>query len=319
MRLIMMGNGPFAAPTLRALYETKHEVLALVIRPARPTRGKTAAEKNPSQQAAESHGTPVLAPESVNDEASRQQLAAYQPDLFVVCDYGQILSRETLAIARLGGVNLHASLLPAYRGAAPINWAIYHGETITGVTVIHMTPRLDAGPAILQSSTPIGPDETAADVEPRLARLGAPLVCQAIELLAAGKSRPIEQDPARATKAPRLTKADGAVDWSRSAEQIRNQVRALEPWPKTHSYWLRSHAEPMRIILDQVAVDLAPDEGALPGTTLHSSNGRILVATGHGALAIERLQPAGKRVLTASEFLNGHAITLGERFGPIDA
>jgi methionyl-tRNA formyltransferase len=208
-------------------------------------------------------------------------------------------------------------LLPAYRGAAPINWAIYHGETVTGVTVIHMTPRLDAGPAIGIATTPIGHDETAAELEPRLAALGAPLVCQCVDLLAADKAKPIEQDSRLATRAPRLQKSDGEVDWSRSAEQIRNQVRALQPWPKTHTLWFRSPppGEPLRIILERVRAEPAVDPRAAPGTIVSVAPERLAVATGGGDLVVERLQPAGKRSLSAGEFLNGYPLQVGARWG----
>jgi methionyl-tRNA formyltransferase len=254
-------------------------------------------------------------------------VASYRPDLLVVCDYGQILSPEVLELARFGGINLHASLLPKYRGAAPIHWAIYHGERQTGVTVIHMTPRLDAGPAIAQRATPIGPEETAAELEPRLAELGAPAVLEAIDALEAGTARPLEQDASQATRAPRLKKEDGAVDWSRGAAAICNQVRALVPWPKTYTFWHRAGGEPLRLILERVrAVEPGSEGGtsgaagawpvpAEPGTVLVAQGDRLVVATGAGALAIEDLQPAGKRVLSAAEFLRGYPMRPGERFG----
>ncbi len=201
MRVVMMGTGPFAAPTLRALYDSPHEVLALFTRPDRPQQGRTKTPANPMRALATERGTPVHDPESANSVTARMVLAAYQPDLLVVCDYGQILKPAVLEIARLGGINLHASLLPKYRGAAPINWALYHGETETGVTVIHMTPQLDAGPAIAQAKTPIGRDESAEELEPRLAELGAPLVIRSIEALESGTAQPIAQDPAQATRA----------------------------------------------------------------------------------------------------------------------
>jgi methionyl-tRNA formyltransferase len=319
MRLIMMGTGPFAVPTLERLYDSRHEVLALVTRPARPLHRKSQAEANPMRELAESRGTRVHAPESINETAARLVLASYRPELFVVCDYGQILSPAVLELASLGGINLHASLLPKYRGAAPINWAVYHGETETGVTVIHMTPKLDAGPAIVQRATPIGAEETAAELEPRLAELGAPAVLEAIELLEDGKAEPIEQDATQATRAPRLKKEDGAVEWSRSAAAIHNQVRALAPWPKTYSFWQRPGGEPLRLILDKVHVEpVASREGeapAEPGVVLEASGARLVIATGDGALAIAALQPAGKRVLPSDEFLRGYGVKPNERFG----
>lgn len=315
MRLIMMGTGPFAVPSFRALYQSPHSVELLVTRPPRPVHGKSQADVNPMREVAVERGTPVFEPESINTDEARAELARHQPDLFVVCDYGQILKPETLAVARLGGINLHASLLPKYRGAAPINWAIFHGETATGVTVLHMTPRIDAGPALLQASTPIGPDETVAELEPRLAEMGAPLVLQAIAELEAGTSKPITQDPALATKAPRLKKTDGAVDWSRPAVALQRQVRALYAWPKTFTFWHRPSSPPLRLILDQVSV-LPESPSSPPGTVLAATGDQLVVATGNGALQIHRLQPSGKRVLAADEFLRGYPIQPGERLGP---
>ncbi len=311
----MMGTGGFAVPTLRALYESLHEVVALVTRPLRIAHGKTPSEVNPMREVAIHRGTPVLEPESINTEEVRQELEAYEPDLLVVCDYGQILSPATLQIARLGGINLHASLLPKYRGAAPINWAIYNGEIKTGVTVIHMTPRIDAGPAIAQASVAIGADETAIELEPRLALLGAPLVLKCIDQLEADEARPIPQEPAQATRAPRLRKTDGLVDWCRSSEALRNQVRALVPWPATYSFWVRPAGEPLRLILDRVVIGHEPRPAdVVPGEVVEAGGDRLTVAAGDGLLAIQRIQPAGKRVLSAAEFLRGYPVRPGQCF-----
>ncbi len=335
LRIIMMGTGGFAVPTLRCLLAGPHRVELLATRPPRTLHGKQQAEANPMRELGRERGLPIFEPESINTDEARAELARHTPDLFVVCDYGQILQPQTLAVARLGGINLHASLLPKYRGAAPINWAVYHGETVTGDTVIHMTPAIDAGPAILQASLPIGSDDTAADLEPRLAELGAPLVAQAIEQLVAGTARPITQDPSQATRAPRLKKSDGQVDWSRPAAAICNQVRALVPWPGTFSFWQRPAGDPLRLILDKVSLAEgapgtgAPETGApgtgapgtgapetgAPGTVLEAAGERLVIATGAGALAIEQIQPAGKRVLTPGEFLRGYPVRAGQLFG----
>lgn len=318
MRVIMMGTGPFAVPTLKRLYDSPHEVLALVTRPPKPIHGKSRAEANPMRALAEERGTRVHDPQSINTPEARMVLASYRPDLLVVCDYGQILSPEVLELARWGGINLHASLLPKYRGAAPINWAIYNGETETGVTIIHMTPGLDAGPAIAQLSTPIGPTETTAELEPRLAELGAPAVLEAIDQLAAGNAKPIEQNSAQVTRAPRLKKEHGAVDWSRSAEAIANQVRALKPWPGTFTFWHRESGEPLRLILDTVAALPAAASGSsAPGTVTLAEQGHLHIATSAGQLNLLTLQPAGKRVLSAAEFLRGYGVQAGSRMGPV--
>jgi methionyl-tRNA formyltransferase len=315
MRIVMMGTGPFAVPTFEALYDSRHEVLALFTRPDRKQQGRIKTPRNPMRALAVERGTPVHDPESINSSHARMVLASYRPDLLVVCDYGQILKPAALEIARLGGINLHASLLPKYRGAAPINWAIYHGEPETGVTVIHMTPQLDAGPAIAQARLPIGPDDTAAELEPRLAQIGAPLVLQAIDALEAGTAQPIEQDNTQATKAPRLNKELGAIDWARPAQAIKNQIRALQPWPKSFTFWHRQGGEPLRVIIDRVLVQ---DLQGSPGEVLAAEGERLIVAAGEGSLAIERIQPAGKRLLTAGEFLRGYPVRPGQRLGPAD-
>lgn len=335
MRILMMGTGPFAVPTFAALLDAGHDMPALITRPTPAAKGREKAPLNPMRDLAECRGIPVLTPESINTPAARQQLAELRPELLVVCDYGQILSRETLTVAPLGGINLHGSLLPKYRGAAPVHWAILNGDLETGVTVIHMTPRLDGGPCLAVRKTPIGADETTPQLEDRLSRLGVEAVQEAIAKLEGwDRHSPLGelQDTTLATKAPRLTKQDGAVDWSKSAEQIRNQVRALKPWPGTYTHWLRGQAEPLRLILDWVAVadpkssELvvrgssgragATEGRSEPGEVIVSEGDRLIVATGNGALAIEKLQPAGKRVMDASEFLRGYAVKAADRFGP---
>ncbi len=316
----MMGTGPFAVPTFEALLDSHHNVVALITRPAVPAPGKHKPPPRPMYAVAERRGLPIFEPASINSPEAHQILKSLAADLFVVCDYGQILSAETLALARLGGVNLHASLLPKYRGAAPINWALYHGEQETGVTVIHMTPRLDAGPSLVQRKTAIEPQEDAVALEQRLAQLGVGAVQEAIAMLAAwdGQS-PIgeRQDPALATKAPRLKKADGEVDWSRSAVQIANQVRALKPWPGTFTHWIRSGQPPLRLILDAVTPLPQQPTNAQPGEILASGPQHLHVATGDGVLSIDRVQPAGKRVMDIAEFLRGHEVRPGERLGSV--
>jgi methionyl-tRNA formyltransferase len=316
LRIVMMGTGPFAVPSLRAIYESPHEVCALFTRPDRPQKGRTKTPPNPMRALAMEHGTPVHDPESINAPTARMVLASYQPDLLVVCDYGQILKPEVLELARLGGINLHGSLLPKYRGAAPINWALLNGEWEVGVTVIHMTPQLDAGPAIAQASLVVGEDETAAEVEPRLAELGVPLVMESIERLAAGTAKAIPQDASQVTKAPRLKKEQGAIDWHRTAEQIKDQVRALEPWPRTFTFWHRPGGEPLRVILDRVRLAEWYSGPGAPGEVLEAYQDRLLVATGEGAVRIESIQPAGKKAMAAEDFLRGYPVRSGEFFGP---
>jgi methionyl-tRNA formyltransferase len=319
MQLIMMGTGPFAVPLFRAIYETRHHVVALVTVPLRTHRGQPVAPISSIRDVARERGTPIVDPEDVNTPEAQARLAQYNADLLVVCDYGQILSPAMLATTRRGGVNLHASLLPKYRGAAPINWAIYNGETETGVTVIAMTPQIDAGGNLAQARVAIGPDETSAELEVRLAAIGARLTCETIDQFELGAIQAIPQDPSLVTKAPRLKKTDGTIDWSRSALAIKNQIRAMEPWPKTYTFWHRSDGPPVRLILGPAsvveAVGMAVESPPQPGTVLEASGNRLVIAAGVDAVMPASVQPSGKRLLPIAEFLRGYHAQPGDRLG----
>ncbi len=319
MRIVMMGTGSFAVPTLVSLASSPQDLAALVTRPAKGVHRKPHQPANPMVQAANERQIAVLMPANVNSEQSQADLAALEPDLFVVGDFGQILSRQLLSIARLGGINLHGSLLPQYRGAAPINWALYDGRTETGVSVIHMTPELDAGPCLCTRRISIEPDDTAVELEARLAQLGIEPVQEAITQLSRWDGRsPIGtvQDSTQASSAPRLKKTDGLVDWRRTAVQIANQVRAMRPWPGTYTYWSGDRSQPLRLILDKVtAIPAATPAQEVPGCVQAGPDGTLCVATGDGELRLDRIQPAGKRVMTAAEFLRGYRIKTGARLG----
>src|SRR6476660_5400855 len=316
MRLIMLGTGPFAVPTLQALVASGRHEIVLVI--SRPPTGR-AKEASPLQKTGESLGLSVWTPDTVNKAESQSRIASLSADLLVVCDYGEILKPETLATTRLGGINLHGSLLPKYRGAAPVQWAILRGESETGNSVIQMTPGLDAGPLLGQERTPIEPDEDAGQLEARLAKKGAALVLRVVDQLAAGTAEPMTQDATSACKAPRLKKEQGAIDWSRSAQEIKNQVRGLRPWPRAFTFWHRTGAEPMRINIDRVLIDAnttvtSATQGITPGTIVDVAN-RLLVATGETTLEVVELQPAGKKSMSSAEFLRGYRLAIGDRFG----
>lgn len=314
MRIVMMGTGPFAVPTLESLWQSDHDVAALVTRPTKPAASKKTILVNPMREVAEAHGLPVMDPEDLNTPAAQAAVAAYAPDLLVVCDYGQILSSESLAVAPLGGINLHGSLLPKYRGAAPVNWAILNGDVETGVTVIHMTPRLDAGPCLSALRTPLQSNEDAVELERRLALLGVDAVQEAMELLEDWDGvAPIGviQDQSLATRAPRLRKQDGLLDWTRSADEIYNQVRGLKPWPGTYTFVPTPKRGAQRVIVDTVAVEDG-DATAPPGTIVHADAKRLTVATASHPLSILRLQPAGKRLMTAEEYLRGNPLQAGQ-------
>ena len=337
LKIVVMGTGPFAVPMFQALLQSPHTVIAVVTRPAHAPAGRR-PPPNPMRDAAEAAGVPILAPERINDPEAIVAIQAISPDLLVVCDYGQILSPASLAVAPYGGINLHGSLLPRHRGAAPVQWAILAGDTVTGASVIHMTPALDAGNVIAARETPIGAVETASELEQRLAALGVDAVLEAIDLLVAAGPHAtpgVPQDPARVTRAPRLAKADGIVDWSLPAARIARMRRALEPWPRTATF-LHAGAErpPVRVVLEDVAVvdesaaghalDLAPDlaiapgfsPGFSPGSILSVDDAGLVVACGENTrLAIRRLVPEGKRSMSAAEFARGHALFSAARFG----
>ena len=321
LRIVVMGTGPFAVPMLAALRRSGHEIVAVVTRPDHAPPGRRPAP-NPVRDAATTAGLAVLDPERVNDPAARESLAALGADLFVVCDYGQILSAELLAVPPLGAINLHGSLLPRHRGAAPVQWAIRSGDAETGVSVIRMTPALDAGSVIVARPTAIGPRETAPELEARLALLGADAVTEAIERIAAttgaGQSvgeLGVPQDPALATRAPRLTKAEGIVDWSLPAVQIERMRRALEPWPRTTTTFTRDDGRTQRLVLEDVTIAPAANGGADPGTVL-ATDGRITVACGEGTvLEIHRLVPEGSRSMLAADYLRGSPLRPGLRLG----
>jgi methionyl-tRNA formyltransferase len=306
----MLGTGPFAVPTLRRLHASPHEVVRVI---ARPPRGRR-AEAPPMQLAAEELSLPVWQPETVNSDEAVAELRGLHPDLLVVCDYGEILKPPVLSVSPLGGVNLHGSLLPKYRGAAPVQWAVLNGDAETGNTVIQMTPGLDAGPCLGVDRVTIDPDETAGELEARLAERGGELVLSVIEALAAGTAQPVKQDRSQASKAPRLEKEHGVIDWSQPALAIKNQVRALDPWPRAYTQWNRGAWEPLRLIIHRTQVaDAAAAQTAEPGVIIEAGL-RLVIATGAGALEITAIQPAGKRVMAANDFLRGYPLAVGHAF-----
>lgn len=322
MKIILMGTGPFAVPAFRWLFDSGHSIVALVTRPIEDPGKRRKSAANPVLDTARARGfEPILDPGDVNEIAVVGSLRKFDADLMVVCDYGQILANETLSVTRLGGINLHGSLLPKYRGAAPIQWAVLNGEKETGVSVIHMTTRLDGGPVIVQRSLTIGEEETAAELEPRLATLGVEAVAAAISLLEKcdGTGAPgVSQDRARATRAPRLQKEQGNLDWNRPARELFNQIRAFQPWPGSFAFLqtaisAANRAEPLRlIVLKARALESAAEIDI--GTVIGVAENSISVATGDGQLEILQVQPAGKRAMPVSEFLRGHKVAPGDRF-----
>ena len=316
VKTVFFGTPQFAIPTLTRLLDSLHPVLAVITQPDRPRgRGRHLSD-SPVKRLARERGVPVLQPQRMKDVAFLEEVAALGPDVGVVAAYGKILPDRLLDTPPLGIINVHASLLPKYRGAAPVHRAIVAGETETGVTIIRLVRKMDAGPMLTRGTRPIGPDETSETVEAGLAELGADLLMKTLVDLAAGRATETNQDHAAATLAPRLTKADGLVNWNASARVVHDQVRGLHPWPHAHSYMLGSRYLILRTRVIEPPPALpagarAPD----PGEVLEASGDRLIVATGSGtALAIIGIQPEGRRPLPTRAFLAGHRWERGRRF-----
>ena len=321
MRLVMMGTGTFAEPAFSALLASRHQVVGLVTQPDRPTgkeRGSTRQVGRGMKPMAVERNIPVYQPESINTPEGVATLKNWQPDLLVVAAYGQILSKDVLTTTPHGGINIHASLLPKYRGAAPIAWAIYHGEKETGVTIIKMSVFLDAGDMLAQEALAIGPEETAGELEERLAPLGGRLALQVIDQIETGTTRGVKQDKSLATKAPKLVKEHGLIDWSRPASAVCNHIRAMQPWPTAYTFLHEGNQPPGRaIILRASAVSPLTESSRLAPGMLSAMDSRLFVNVGQGdKVEVHQIQPAGKRAMTAAEFLRGHPIKAGARFGP---
>ncbi len=323
MRVVMMGTGTFAEPTFEALLASRHEVVGLVTQPDRAVgekRGSTRQVGKGMKEIAAERGIPVLQPESINTPDGVLSLQNLKPDLLVVAAYGQILTREVLGVPFKGGINVHASLLPKYRGAAPVAWAIWKGERETGVCIIRMTIGLDAGDILARGILPIEPHETAGELEGRLGPLGAKLAIGIVDRLDLGGVNGEPQDKSQATKAPKLTKEMGLIDWSQPAATVSNQIRAMQPWPTAYTYLHRPEQTPIRaIIVRTAAVENSSSTTAeAPGTIVKdASSNKLYVRCGDAtSLELLELQPSGKNRMKAADFLRGNPLPAGSRFGP---
>lgn len=314
LRIAMLGTGDFAVPTFRALLDSRHTVVGLVTQPERIGRGHHRHAESAIKRLAIDRGVPVIQPENVNTPDALASLRSLNADLFVVAAYGQILSDELLTIPPCGAINVHASLLPKYRGAAPINYAIWKGETETGVSIIQIQPRLDAGPILAVVKTPIVPRETAGELEERLAQLGPEPTLRVIDQIVAGTLSPLPQDPALVIRAPKLKKPQGLIDWSQAAAQIDCHVRAMQPWPNAFTFVHSEGKKTQRLIVLEIELRSSA-ETAPPGQVLPSATGTLLVATGTTPVEIVRLQPEGKRAMAAGDFLRGNPLAVGDWLG----
>lgn len=309
LRILFFGTPDFALVSLDALLRSPYRVVGVVTQTDKPRgRGQRVAE-SPVKQRAVAAGVPVLQPQRLSDAAFLDRMAALEADLGVVAAYGKILTDRVLAMPRLGLVNVHASVLPRYRGAAPVHRAVMAGDTETGVTIMRVVKALDAGPMLAVARCPIGPDETSEELERGLARLGADLLVATLDELSAGRERETPQDEAAATYAKRLTKEDGIVDWTWTAQRLHNLVRGLHPWPHAFTF-----LHERRVILHRSSVATVLPTNADPGTVLEAHGDRLIVATGGGTLDLLEVQAEGKRKMTIREFLAGHPVAVGDRF-----
>ena len=348
LKLVLMGTGPFAFPSFQQIARSHHTILAVVTKPPveNPSRDKAPPE-SPILTWARQAELQIVTPASINDPSAIEWLTQLQADLLIVCDYGQILSKEALATASLGGINLHGSLLPRHRGAAPVQWSILAGDPQAGVSVIHMTTKLDAGPVLQQRETPIQPDESADALEARLSQLGVEPTMLAIETLARGDEQAgIEQAPELTTKAPRLKKSDGQLDFRYPIAWIDRQIRGLQPWPGVFGNLILSQdhsaqgnsaqanserAKSIRTVIHRakpIAIDPAKIArwGWTPGQVLWSDSALeaslvienpkqwVAVVAHDGLLVLEVLQLAGKSAMQAASFVSGYGKQKNLRF-----
>jgi len=311
LRIVFFGTPEFAVPTLRALLASAHRVVGVVSQPDRPRGRGQQMQHTPVKAVALGAGLPVLQPTRLKDEETLAQLRALRADLGVVAAYGRILPEALLAIPRLGLINVHASLLPAWRGAAPIHRAVIAGDRETGVTIMRVVKELDAGAMLARAAVEIGPDDTSAQLEARLAPLGAALLVDTLAPLEAGTLVEVPQDSARATYAARLTREESPIDWARPAAEVHNRVRGLQPWPTA---LCAVEGRRVAVLASRPESWPAGRPHAEPGTVLEARADRFLVACGGAsALALLTLQPEGRRAMGVRDYLAGHRLVAGTR------
>ncbi len=311
LRTVFFGSPALAIPSLRAILRSEEiKVEAVVTQPDRPAGRGRRMQPPPVKEAALAAGLEVLQAKSIRTSRFAERMTGFNPDIFAVVAYGKILSAKLLEIPQLGCINLHFSLLPRYRGAAPVNRALINGETVTGVTTMLMDEGMDTGPILLQQEVEIMPDETAGELATRLAELGAQLLVLTLQEHAAGRITPIPQDNDRATYAPMLKKEEGLVDWTRRAGEIVNLWQGLHPWPGIYSFFRK---QPIKLL--EVHESLSPASKAEPGLFIQEED-RLYVACGDKTrLELLKVQPAGKKAIDVPDFLRGYRIAEGERLG----
>ena len=309
LNIVFMGTPDFAVPSLQALVEAGYAIGCVVTQPDRPKGRKRILTPPPVKVAAQQLGLPVWQPEKIRRSGEVKKLQSLKPDLIVTAAFGQILPKAILETPSKGCINVHASLLPKYRGGAPIHRAIMDGERETGVTIMYMVEALDAGDILTQCTVPIQEDDTVGTLHDRLSEAGADLLRNSLPSILSGKVTPKPQDERRVTYAPNIKREDEHIDWSRSAEAIHNQVRGLNPWPVAYTSW---QGKPFKIWRTEVVHSQATEP---PGTVIHVGKEDIVVATGKEALRLLEVQPAGEKRMDTAQFLRGSVIRPGIRLG----
>jgi methionyl-tRNA formyltransferase len=316
MNLVFFGSGEFGIESLNAVAQSNHKLLFIATQPPHLAGRGRKPNPTPVAQWANAHSTPYVETDSVNAAQITARIAEYEPDLILVIAFGQKIGNELIDLPPRGAINVHASLLPKLRGAAPINWAIINGETQTGISVITLTEKMDAGRILTQAETDISPNETAGELHDRLAKMAAPLLLKTLDEIEAGTAKYTEQDHSKATLAPKLKKSDGFLDFAESAELLDRKIRGFWPWPGASAeYTPKKTDEKLRTTIAMVDVVENADRANLPIGTLDDE---LNVICGKGALRITKIKPAGSHLMDFADFVNGRHCQPGDKFVKIE-
>ncbi len=310
LRIVFMGTPEFAVPSLRALLDSRHQVIAVVSQPDRPKGRGRKLTPPPVKELALAAGLPVLQPAAIKTAEFREELQSFHPDLFAVTAYGRILPGPLLNMPPMGTINVHGSLLPRYRGAAPVQWAILNGDSETGITIMQMDEGMDTGDILLPAAIPIEADDTAGSLAVKLAALGGRLLVEALDKLQDGELAPQAQDDSRASLAPPLTKEEGRIDWTEPAGALSCKIRGLDPWPTAYTF-----LDTKRLRLFRPEIVEAPPTEIEPGTVLRADRDGLLIATGRASLLIREVQLEGSKRLPLGPFLQGRKLEPGTVLG----
>lgn len=312
MKVLFFGTSEFALPSLKNLLGSSHEVLAVVTQPDRPKGRGQKLFPSAIKSLALAKNLPIFQPEKIRDPVSLEVLQSCRPELIVVVAYGQILSSSVLSIPPRGCVNVHASLLPQYRGAAPITWAILNGETRTGVSTMFLDAGMDTGPILLTAETPLEQEDTAGTLHDRLSRMGADLLRKTLDGLEKGQITPRSQDHSQATYAPKIDKEAGRINWDHPARELFNFLRAFDPWPGAFTFW---KGRMLKLFRPCFPEEMEKDVREAPGTITRVGAEELYIATSRGDLSIRELQLANRPRMGVAEFLRGHPLQAGVRLG----